>query len=135
MAFDQAIGTMTVYCEASGAGAEAQLAVAYSLMNRLAAGRYGATVAEVCLRRYQYSEWLPDAGDNADLLRAARVPDGDLVLQACAQALAQALSGAAPDPTGGATHYYGTNIAAPAWTRGATETCQIANLIFYKDVQ
>ena len=134
MAYDQQIGTITVYCEASGESAQAQLGVAWSFVNRLATGRYGASVAEICLRRMQYSEWNADAGDNANLLRAARCSEDDPVLVACAQALGGALTGEAPDPTGGATHYHDTSISPPAWALRATKTCQIGRLVFYKDV-
>jgi spore germination cell wall hydrolase CwlJ-like protein len=137
MAFDLAIGTMTIYCEASNQGDAPRLGVAFSFVNRLAdpSKRYGVTVAEVCLRRYQYSEWNADLVDNANLLRAARVDEADPTLQACERDLKSALEGTVPDPTSGATHYHDTSIAPPSWTQGATRTCQLGRLVFYKGVK
>jgi len=137
MAYDLQIGAITVYCEASGESPEAQLAVAFTFENRLAdpSHRYGRSVAEVCLRRYQYSEWNADQVDNTNLLRAARCPASDPVLQACAYAVQEAMSGGVTDPSGGATHYHDTSIPPPSWTQGATRTGQIGRLVFYKGVQ
>ena len=134
MAFDLEIGTMTVYCEASGQSAQAKLAVAWSILNRISHGGFGNSVAEVCLRRMQYSEWNADAGDNANLLRAAKCQDDDGELATCKQALQNALAGESADPTDGATHYYSTNISPPYWTKGAKQTVQIGPFVFFKEV-
>lgn len=137
MAFDLPIGAMTIYCEASGELNEAKLGVAWSMINRLMdpGKRYGATIAEICLRRYQYSEWNDDKADNANLLRAAKCAEIDLVMQDCIEIMGYAIHDQRADPTGNATHYYDVSISPPFWTAPpAIKTCQIGKLIFYKDV-
>jgi len=45
------------------------------------------------------------------------------------------IAGTAPDPTGGATHYYATTMPkAPAWAAKAKETLRLGHHIFFKDV-
>jgi N-acetylmuramoyl-L-alanine amidase len=137
MAGDRVIATYTIYCEASGEDHAARLGVAYSEVNRFRTGRFGATLAEVCLRRAQYSEWNGDKVDNANLLRAARCPDSDAVMLDCGQAFDEALLGRAPDPTRGATHYHDVSMAddPPSWTVGAIRTATLGRLIFYRGVK
>ncbi len=45
------------------------------------------------------------------------------------------ISGAEPDITNGATHYYAMTMPkAPAWAKGATQTLRLGDHIFFKDV-
>ena len=45
------------------------------------------------------------------------------------------MSGAEPDPTGGATHYYATTMPkAPGWAARAKQTLKLGHHIFFKDV-
>jgi spore germination cell wall hydrolase CwlJ-like protein len=132
MAYDKAIAVITIACEASNQPHAARQGVAASIFNRLADGRFGATIAAICLKRFQYSEWNGDAADNANLERVARLGDDEPVIRDCAVAYDEAAAGA--DPTHGATHYHDTSIAPPAWTQHATRTCEIGALIFYRDV-
>jgi N-acetylmuramoyl-L-alanine amidase len=135
MAFDRTFGTATVYCEASDQAQDCQLGVAYSELNRLRTGRFGSTMAEICLKRKQYSEWNGDPVNNANLLRVAAISDSDPVLLQCAAMYDAAESGGLADPTDGATHYYDTSIAPPTWTVGATKTVQLGRLVFWKNVK
>lgn len=135
MAFDQAFAKAVIICEASGEPPEAQLGVANVLCNRLADGRFGKTLAEVCLTRFQFSEFNDDKGDNANLLRMARLPDDAPEVLAASHALELALTKAEPDPTAGATHYYDTSIPPPKWTVGAEMTGQLGRLVFYRGVK
>jgi hypothetical protein len=136
VAFDAQIAGITIYCEASDQGRQGREAIAWTLRNRLADGRFGSTIAEVCLRRFQFSEWNGDARNNANLLRAARVPDGDLILGDCLRAFSDVLAGRISDPTGGATHYHEHAMARfPDWTIGAIKTATIAAWFFYRGVR
>jgi hypothetical protein len=134
MAFDRPIAVTTIYCEASGEDHVTRLGVAFCIMNRSKMPRFGSTIAEVCLERAQFSEWLSDPGDNANLRRAARCPDNDPVMIDCGLAYDQAYFAAVPDPTHSATHYHDTSIQPPAWTEGAIRTVQLGKLIFYRGV-
>jgi len=137
---DAALGLMTAYCEASSASPDERRFVIRTFFNRLALGkpaRYGSTVAGVCVKRYQYSEWNADVADNANLERGAEAPEDDPVLQDCAAAydeVAGDVAAGAPDPTGGATHYFDHSIKPPYWAAQATITLTTDNFTFLKDV-
>jgi N-acetylmuramoyl-L-alanine amidase len=135
MAFDKPLATITIYCEASSEDHTARLGVAWTIINRLRSARFGDTVAEVCLKRLQFSEWNADQADNFNLLRAARCPDDDSVMLDCGTAYDQAYFNAVPDPTHGATHYHDTSIQPPAWAKDAIRTVQLGRLIFYRGVK
>src|SRR5260221_260957 len=111
MAFDRQIAALTIYCEASGEPHEGKVAVAATLFNRLKTGRFGKTIAAVCLRRYQYSEWNDDKANNANLIRGAETPEANPVMADCLAAYDEALAGA--DPSLGAMHYYAASIPSP----------------------
>ncbi len=133
MAFDREIAALTIYCEASGEPHEGKVAVAATLFNRLKTGRFGKTIAAVCLARYQFSEWNDDKGNNANLIRGAETPEANPVMADCLDAYDEASRGA--DPTKGATFYYADYIAAPAWAATGVETVQIGRHKFFRDVK
>ena len=134
MAFDRELAAMTLFCEASGEAPSCRRKIAWSLFNRLRLGRYGSTIAAVCLKRMQYSEWNADAVDNANLLRAAGMPETDKVMMDCLSAYQEALVRQGVDPSNGATHFYAKSIPAPSWTAQATLCAQDGNLLFWRDV-
>ena len=132
MAFDREIAALTIRCEAEGESHEGKVAVAASFFNRLAAGRFGKTIASVCLHRMQYSEWNADPVDNRNLVRVAESADDDPINADCLAAYDEAAAGA--DPTGGATHYFAVSIPAPNWAATGEFTVQIGHHLFYKNV-
>jgi len=135
MAFDRQIAGITIFCEASSEPHEARLGVAYTIINRSKVPlRFGATVAAVCLRRMQFSEWNDDAVDNRNLERAALAAEDDPVMLDCLACFDEALNGNS-DPTHGATHYHDDSISPPSWTDGAIRTCKLGKLIFYRGVK
>jgi len=134
MAFDRAIATLTIFCEASSASQEERVAIAWTIFNRVRDGRFGKTVAGVCLKRYQFSEWNGDAADNANLERGANTPGNDPVMLACASAYDE-VQGSTNDPTKGATHYHDNSIAPPAWTQSAAMTLATPKFKFYAGVK
>lgn len=130
--FDRPIGILTIACEASTAAE--QLGIAYTLFTRVAAGRWEPTVGAVCMQRYQFSEYLSDSGDNADLERVLKLDSTDPQIIAATNAFNTAYSKSEPDPTNGATHFFADSIAAPSWTKGATLCCKIGHTLFYRNV-
>jgi spore germination cell wall hydrolase CwlJ-like protein len=131
--FSTEIAVRTIYGEARGEGAAGMDAVAFVLLNRLSDGRWGKTLAAVCLAAFQFSCW-----NTADPNRVAmaKLEDGDPALDQAREALSCAGSGV--DPTLGATHYVTAAVleqGAPAWVSGATRTVQIGNHVFFKDVR
>jgi len=121
----------TLWQEARGEPKEGQRAVAHVLWNRVRSGRWGETLASVCLWRAQFSGWSP-IDPNYD--GACELADTDVNLQNLLEIVIAAAS--EPDPTDGATHYYATSMkAAPAWVIGATFCGQFGNQRFYKNVK
>ena len=135
MAYDKQIAVLTTFCEASDQPPEARRAVMHAIFNRQRTGaaRYGKTVAAVCLKRAQFSEWDGDAVDNRNLERAASAPESDPVMLDCAAAYDE-VAGGAPDPTGGSTHFYADSIPAPYWTAQAAPCGKFGSMYFWKDV-
>lgn len=133
MAFDREIVALTTYCEASSASPAERRCIVHTINNRVKDGRFGSTMAEVCLRRFQYSEWNDDKADNSNLLRGARASGGDPVMLDCIAAYADVESGSF-DPTGSATHYTDKSISPPAWTKNATLSLETEKFRFYSKV-
>lgn len=138
MAFDRSEGILIVAAEARNQPHLGKQGVAASLFNRLKTGRYGKSIAHICLARKQYSSMNDDRISNGNLLAVADLSDDDPAIVDCALAYDEAAAG--EDPVLGATHYYDTSIAPPYWTekqpngRQAIRTVQIARLVFYRDV-
>jgi N-acetylmuramoyl-L-alanine amidase len=134
MAYDRAFAAVTTYCEASSATPDERRDVMHSYFNRLRHGGFGHTIAEVCLRRHQYSEWNGDAVNNANLMRGMRAPDDDPIMVDCGAAFDE-VAAANSDPTNGATHYHDKSIAPPYWALPpAIKTLDTAKFCFYKNV-
>jgi len=133
MAFDREITALTVFCEASGASPGERLAVLHVMFNRWKSGRFGATLAEVCLQRFQFSEWNDDKADNANLRRGARVRDDDPVLRSILEAYESVLAGGL-DTTRGALHYHDKSIPVPSWARQAAISLETDHFVFYVGV-
>lgn len=134
MAFDRSIAALVCFCEASSASPMERRCVVHTFFNRRNDGRFGKTIAAVCIKRYQFSEFNDDAADNSNLLRGAGTPDSDPVMLDCMAAYDEVLRGAF-DPTGGSTHYHDKSIAPPNWTIGATMSLETPKFFFYRGVK
>jgi N-acetylmuramoyl-L-alanine amidase len=131
MAFDRIIAAATADMEASNQGPTGIRSVMHTFFNRLQfAPKYGSTIADVCLRPWQYSCWNT-ADPNRHRLAIAN--DSDPILTDCLAAYDEVAAGSA-DPTLGATHYIADGIAPPLWVSEATQTVKIGAHTFYKDV-
>ncbi len=114
MSFALEIAARTVWQEARGEPEEGQRAVAHVIVNRLKSGRWGRSLASVCLWDRQFSGW-----NNSDPNRiaACTLPDDNPALSRFREFLSDALSGGA-DLTWGATHYFNPKIVNPDWATG-----------------
>lgn len=130
MAYDLQIGAATVYMEASGETYEAQRAVAHILVNRLKDGRWGKTLAAVCLRAEQFSSWNTS---DPNRQRFAAVDRGDPLLKQIEVYVEDAMSGTDTDPTGGALYYFNPTLARPYWAAHFVKTVDIGQQSFYKE--
>lgn len=134
MAFaDRTIGTIVIACEADSQPRDAQVGVGACLFNRLRLGRYGESVAAVCLKRIQFSEFNDDKANNANLMRVAVMGTNHPAVISAAAAYDAAASG--EDPVDGATHFYADGIDPPNWSLPpAVLARKIGKLNFFKNV-
>lgn len=128
--------TVTVAAEASSEGDECMRAVAASVRNRLLSGRFEPTLAGVCAQRYQYSEYLPDKGDNANLERVLNLPEDAPEIVAALAAVDAVMADETLDPSQGATHFYAAHEGwSPPWAvPPARETIVIGCVHFWTNV-
>jgi N-acetylmuramoyl-L-alanine amidase len=136
----------TLFQEARGEPLDGKQAVAATIVNSLRTGRWGDTLASVCLWHGRFSGWwcprtvAGKAFHDPNFAAACHLRDDDPVLVAMAGLVSAALNG--EDPTGGATHYFAKSIPAPAWVAGdpargiraATPCGQFGHQLFFKDV-
>lgn len=131
MSFNSDVAVRTLWQECRGEPLVGQQAVAHVLWNRLRDGRWGNSLASVCLWRAQFSGWYMPHDPN--FKGACELSDTDPKLGHLQQVLEEAHL--QPDFTEGATHYYATYISEPAWVKGATFCGEFGRQRFYKDVK
>ncbi|MBH8610484.1 cell wall hydrolase [Pseudomonas mohnii] len=138
---DRDVLVRTLWGEARGESLVGQIAVAWSIRNRVEMdlnrdGKpdwWGEGYAEVCQRPYQFSCWNKNDPNFAYLSGAKAIPLRELAQARIAAD--QVIDGKVPDPTGGATHYYATTMPKPpAWVKGAKQTLGLGHHLFFKDV-
>lgn len=117
--FDMACAGRTLWQEARGEPAIGITAVAHTLVNRVNDGRWGKSLAEVCLFDKQFSGWN---WNDPNFAAACRLADDYPPLVALTAYVTRALQGEA-DPTEGALFYYATYLELsspphiPLWSR------------------
>ena len=134
---DRDILARTLWGEARGESLAGQIAVAWTIRNRVndcnAKSWWGEGYAGVCQKPYQFSCWNKNDPNYTYLSDAKQIPFREF---AQAQIAAeQVMSGKVPDPTNGATHYYATTMPKPpVWVKDAKPTLKLGRHIFFKDV-
>lgn len=128
MSFATELAARTIWQEARGEPEEGQKAVAHVIVNRLKDGRWGHSLASVCMWRKQFSGWNDD---DPNRIAAVTLPDDNPALIRFRAFIDEALNGE-PDPTFGATHYFNPKIVNPPWATGKTFV-QIGNHRFIKE--
>jgi N-acetylmuramoyl-L-alanine amidase len=134
---DRDILVRTLWGEARGESLAGQIAVAWTIRNRVNDGNakswWGEGYAGVCQKPYQFSCWNKNDPNYAYLSGAKQIPFRELAQARIAAD--QVIDGKVPDPTAGATHYYATTMPKPpAWVKGATQTLALGYHVFFKDV-
>lgn len=130
-AFTLDVLARTLWGEARGEGRAGMQAVACVILNRASdPGWWGRSVAEVCLKPWQFSCWLQSDPNRPKLLA---VTAGERVFAQAQQIARAALAGELADYTFGATHYHVIDIA-PAWAAGHTPCVLIGRHAFYNDI-
>ena len=105
------------YAEAAGQGDSGLAGVVYTILNRVASGRWGASVDGVVNARAQFEPVLRAGGDWRDLpvASAARRARIDTIINL-------ALDGRLPDLTGGALYFQNPRIVAARAAAGTAST-------------
>lgn len=134
---DRDILARTLYGEARGESLAGQIAVAWTIRNRVNDGKdkswWGEGYTGVCQAPYQFSCWNKNDPNFTYLSGAKQIPFRELAQARIAGD--QVIDGKVPDPTGGATHYYATAMKKPpAWAAKAKQTVVIGGHVFFKDV-
>lgn len=134
---DRDILARTLWGEARGEDFIGQIAVAWTIRNRVFDGKtkswWGEGYAGVCLKPWQFSCWNKDDRNYAYLSGAKPIPAREL--GRARMAADHVIDSQAPDPTNGATHYYATSMPkAPTWAKGAKQTLTLGHHIFFKGV-
>ena len=134
---DRDILARTLWGEARGESLAGQIAVAWTIRNRVNDGKakswWGEGYAGVCQKPYQFSCWNRNDPNYIYLSGAKPIPFREFAQARIAAD--QVVAGKVPDPTGGATHYYATTMPkVPGWTVGARETLKLGRHVFFKDV-
>ncbi|MFJ2364465.1 cell wall hydrolase [Pseudomonas sp. NPDC087697] len=134
---DRDVLARTLWGEARGEGLAGQIAVAWTIRNRVNDGKanswWGEGFAGVCLKAWQFSCWSQNDPNYAYLSGAKPIPAGQFAQ--AQKAADQVIAGTVPDPTGGATHYYATTMPkAPVWVPGAKQTLKLGHHVFFKNV-
>lgn len=130
----------TIYGEARGEGAEGMEAVACVVMNRYRSHKWycGYTwkngmkvpsVAQTCLKRWQFSCWNKN---DPNLDKVLRVTAQDKLFQECLLVAERAISGELKDFTNGAVYYHSKNIK-PQWAKGRFPCYEVKNHLFYRE--
>lgn len=109
----------TIAFEASGETEVGKVAVAYVVLNRKKSGRWGGNIKAVVTSAGQFEPWMTRRKDIEGL------SPNDPRYQIAAIIADAVLSGQAPDPTAGATHFLNPTIvrerrggSLPSWASG-----------------
>lgn len=132
-AFDLAIGARTLAQEARGEPLAGQAAVAWVMRNRLASGRWGHSLASVCLWRAQFSGWNVPSDPN--FAYACNVAEDDPVLLGMTTIIKN-VTAADPsaDPTRGALFYHANSMPTPpAWAATMRLLGEFGHQSFFTD--
>lgn len=120
----------TVLGEAANQSPEGQAAVASVIMNRIGSGKWGNTAQDVVLAKNQFEPW---GARRQELLS---INPNSPSYQRTAGLVDQIVSGAMPDPTQGATHFFAPKAQAalgrpvPKWAQGQ-QGMQIGDHTFF----
>lgn len=128
----------TIFGEARGEAFYGQVAVAWVIMNRYLRNttRWGRSIADVCLKPWQFSCWNKNDPNYARILA---VGFDDPAYQRAFGISCLVLRGDLLDPTGGADHYHtvgtpaGAKVWPPTWAKEMTLTARVGRHQFLKE--
>lgn len=126
---DDTIAALNIWIEARGEEMNGKIAVGEVMLNRLHAGHWGSTVAQVVLAPYQFSGW--NTTDH-NRIAAAILDDQDPQYVQCVQAWEAAKNGS--NIVGVALRYLNPQAVhpLPAWANPANLITTVGHHQFYR---
>lgn len=126
--YEIALLALMVYREARGESHEAKIAVAHTVMNRVAnPAWWGRDVVGVITKKWQYSS-LTDPNDRQLTVWPQR---HDRAFEECLTVAALVLAGLYDAPLKGIDSYYDDSIPAPKWAKPECFVGKIGRLSFF----
>ena len=125
-----ALAAAQIWAEAEGEPFFCKLGVGEAIRNRMRF-RYSSdgTVAGTVARRFQFSSFNDDVGDNARLIKSLELDDEDPVVRECIRAWRESV---ASGLVGTAVCYYAVTIPPPSWVPGMEFVAQFGKTRFYR---
>ncbi len=128
---DLVLSAMCAWAEARGEGTAAMYGVLCVIRNRASHPTWwGNDARSVILKKWQFSSFSENDPNRAKMLDPL-AHDSEQSWERASRA-AGAVAAGQVDITDGATHYYDTSIAPPAWAKGLKPLCHIGRLVFHK---
>ena len=139
---DVDILSRTLYGEARNEDRQGLIAVACTVLNRIKKrnmagyevidGVKTPTIAETCLRKWQYSCWNKNDPNRKIIIQVSTATAGFV---SCVEIALAAAKGELEDITKGATHYYNPKACPkPFWAEGKTPCVIIGRHLFFNDI-
>lgn len=126
--YEQALLALLVWREARGELYPAKLAVAFSVLNRVAHPKWwGTSLGAVIAKKWQYSSMAAPGDPN---LIQYPLPQ-DVSFQDAMQAVNAVITRSAVNPVPGADSYYDVSIQAPTWAKPEQFVKQVGAFRFY----
>ena len=131
---DRDILARTLWGEARGESLAGQIAVAWTIRNRVNDGKarswWGEGYAGVCQKPYQFSCWNRNDPNYIYLSGAKPIPFREFAQARIAAD--QVIDGKVPDPTSAANRYYALPMPNyPDWAAEAKRTLKLGNRTFF----
>ena len=130
---------LTLWGESRGESLAGRIAVACVIRNRAAAASwYGDGISGVCLKRWQFSCWLPQGGEanckrlmamaNKTHISRVKIP----AYRECFWIAQGICSEAVRDTVNRSNHYYVDGTRKPKWAGGQTPVLKLGTHLFFR---
>ena len=129
---ENSLAAVTIWQEGEGEPYDDKLMIAETIRNRMSL-KYSSdgTVAGTVAKRYQFSAWNDDAGDNARLIASLKLNDNDPIVKDCIRAWHQAVNLETNLANGAVLYCRGDLNPQPSWVKNCMEVARGKHHVFY----
>jgi len=125
---DRVFLALTIWREARGETTDAQIGVAFVILNRVKhPGWWGTDIQSVIFKKWQFSSFT----DPNDKQLTTWPSSTDISWNKALQIANDTIDGITVNPVKGADSYYDISIPAPKWTTPDTFVAQLGRIRFY----